>query len=116
MHVSKQSTIPDHCRAYALSDPKDKDYQSICEHDHLETCDRCELLASVLDDIDEALQKMSSSNIASDIIEELTFIVDHAKQHIFSWKAHLLRCINQDEARLDVIDGLDETSVVLVQD
>jgi len=74
------------------------------------------LLASVLDDIDEALQKMSSSNIASDIIEELTFIVDHAKQHIFSWKAHLLRCINQDEARLDVIDGLDETSVVLVQD
>ena len=59
---------------------------------------------------------MSSSNIASDIIEELTFIEDHAKQHIFSWKVHLLRCINQDEARLDVIDGLDETSVVLVQD
>ncbi|CAH3170329.1 unnamed protein product [Porites lobata] len=26
VNVSKQSNIPDHCRAYALSDPRDKDY------------------------------------------------------------------------------------------
>ena len=116
VHVATESNIPDHCRAYALSDPNDKDFQSICAHDHLESCDRCELLASVLDDIGQAVQKMSSSNIGSDIIEELTFVEIQAKQHILAWKAHLLRCINQDEARLDVIDKLDESSVLLVQD
>ena len=116
VHVSKQSNIPDHCRAYALSDPKDKDYQMTCPHDHLENCDRCELLASVLADIHDALEKMSNGNVSRDVIEELTFIKGQAKQNILVWKAHLLRCVNRDEARLEVINALDESSVLPVQD
>ena len=57
-----QSNIPDHCKAYALSDPKDKDYQMTSSHDHLKICDRCELLASVLADIHH--EKMSDSNVS----------------------------------------------------
>ena len=116
MHVSKQSNIPDHCRAYALSDPNDKDYQMICPHDHLDTCDRCELLSSVLADIQDALEKMFDSNVSRDVIEELVFIEGQAKQNILAWKAHLLRSVNQDEARLEAINALDESSVLLVQD
>ena len=116
VHVSKQSNIPDHCRAYALSDPKEKDYQIICPHDHLEICDRCDLLASVLADIHDALENMSDSNGSSDVVEELNFIEGQARQNIWAWKAHLLRCVNQDEARLEVIDALNESSVLLVQD
>lgn len=116
VHVSKQSSIPDHCRAYTLSDPKDKDYQITCPHDHLDTCDRCELLASVVADIHDALEKMSNNNVSRDVIEELVFIEGQAKQNILAWKAHLLRCVNQDEARLEVINALDESSVLLVQD
>ena len=59
--VSKQSNIPDPCRAYALSDPKDKVYQMICPYEHLDTCNRCELLASVLADIHEALEMFDSN-------------------------------------------------------
>ena len=115
VHVSKQSNIPDHCRAYALSDPRDKDYQIICTHDHLETCDRCYLLSSVLAEI-HAIEKMSDSNVSSNVVEEVNFIEGQAKQHIWAWKAHLLRCVNQDEARIKVIDAVDENSVLLVQD
>ena len=39
-----------------------------------------------------------------------------AKQDIVSWKAHLLRSVNQEEARLDIVNALDNTSVLLVQD
>jgi len=39
-----------------------------------------------------------------------------AKQDIVSWKAHLLRSVNQEEARLDIVNTLDNTSVLLVQD
>ena len=116
VHVSKQSNIPDHCRAYALSDPRDKDYQIICPNDHLETCDRCYLVSSVLAEIHDAIEKMSDSNVSSDVVEEVNFIEGQAKQNIWAWKAHLLRCVNQDEARIEVIDALDENSVPLVQD
>lgn len=33
-----------------------------------------------------------------------------------NWKAHQLRVVNQDKARSDVIDGLSDTTVLLVQD
>ena len=87
-----------------------------CPRDHLETCDRCELLASVLNDVHDALEKMSDSNVSHDVTEELVFIEDQAKQNILAWKAHLLQCVNQDEAPLEVINALDESSVLLVQD
>ena len=83
MHLLKQSNIPDHCRAYALSDPKDKDYQMICPHDHLDTYDRCELLVSVLAVIPGALE-MFDSNMSRDVIEELILITGQAKQNILA--------------------------------
>ena len=39
-----------------------------------------------------------------------------AKQDIVNWKAHLLRSVNREEARLDIVNALDDTSVPLVQD
>ena len=114
VHVLMQFNIPDHCRACALSDPKDKDYQIICPHDHLDTCDRCELLASVLADIHGALETFDS-NMSRDVIEEMVFNEGQAEQNILAWKAHLLQYVNQDEALLEVTNAVDESSVLLVQ-
>ena len=47
---------------------------------------------------------------------DLAFVTLQSKQYINSWKSHLLRSTNQNESRLDVIDELDETSVLLVLD
>jgi hypothetical protein len=49
---------------------------------------------------------MSDNNVSVDTKEELEFTVKKAKQDILAWKAHLLRNINQDEARLDIIEAL----------
>ena len=48
--------------------------------------------------------------------EELRFVMGKAKQDIVSWKAHLLLSVNQEEARLDIVNALDNKSVLLVQD
>jgi len=48
--------------------------------------------------------------------EELRFVTGKAKQDIVSRKAYLLRSVNQEEARLDIVNALDNTSVPLVQD
>ena len=69
--MAKTSTVTDHCRQYALSDPCDKDYQSACDHTHQDKCHRCEELTAVLHEIDEGIQRMSSNNVSEDTREEL---------------------------------------------
>ena len=116
MHVSKESCVADHCRQYALSDPIDRDFQTLCEHQHTERCDRCDELTTSLSDIEKALAMTTEESIGKDAIDELSFIANQAISSIQAWKSHLLRSLNQDQARLDVIDELDESSVLLVQD
>ena len=114
--MSKESCVADHCRQYALSDPKDKDFQAVCEHEHKDGCDRCDALAAALADIEKALTMMTEENIGADAKEELSFVADQAISSIQAWKAHLLCNLNQDQARLDVLDDLDDSSVLLVED
>ena len=49
-------------------------------------------------------------------LDELKFNTEQARRNVNAWKAHLLRAVNQDEARINVIERLDENSVFLVQD
>ena len=59
---------------------------------------------------------MPTHNVSEDTTQELLFVLDQAKNNILAWKAHLLRSVNQDKARLDVLDTLNECSMLLVQD
>ena len=115
MHVSQTSTVADHRRWFALSDPKEPAFQAQCDHDHKDSCDRCDQLASTLCQIESALIAQAN-NLLPEVNEELTFIVRQAKANIFTWKAHILRSVNQDAARVDVIESLCESSVLVVQD
>ena len=112
--MSKHSSVPDHCRTYALSDPKDSAFKTICDHSHNKACDRCSLLAEVLREIKEAQQCITECS--PDAREQRAYDILLAEQAIFAWKAHLLRSVNQDDARIDVVDGLNDRSVLLVQD
>ena len=111
--MSKNSTVADHCRVYALSSPNDKDYLTACDHNHNDICDRCYNLSSVTREIEEGLKQAACSK---DEKEELAFIISHAKYNINAWKAHLMRSVNQDECRLETLKALDRTSVLIVLD
>ena len=113
VHVSPSSRVPDHCRAYALSYQADPDYVSSCDHEHDLACDRCDVFPNVVHEVESALQ---NAEISSDEKDEMKYVVSLARKRIEAWKAHLLRSINQDEARLDVLKNLDAYSVLLVLD
>lgn len=113
--MSEGSTVADHCRIFALSDPKEPAFQAQCDHDHLDSCDRCDQLTSALFEIEAALTAQAD-NLPSDVNEELAFIIKRAKTNILAWKAHILRSIHQDAARIDALGSLDETSAFIVQD
>ena len=48
--------------------------------------------------------------------EELVFRVKNAKTAILAWKSHLLRSVNQDVARVQLLEAIGESSVLVVQD
>jgi len=71
------------------------------------------LLTNVIREIESALEDVE---IPTDEKDETKYVVSLAKKRIEAWKAHLLRSINQDEARLDVISNLNAQYVLLVMD
>ena len=114
VHVSESSSIPDHCSGYALSDPKDTDYQFICSHNHKECCGQCSRLAVTIEEIEKAIEKtmIGTEDSSKEVKDELVFLTGKAKRDINAWKSHLLRSVNQDKARLDILQVLDDASVI----
>ena len=105
----------DHCRSYPLSDLKEPSFQATCDHNHSDVRECCAILASTLNDIEEGLFAQSQ-NMTSNTKEELVFRVKNAKTAILAWKSHLLRSVNQDGARVQLLEAIDESSVLVVQD
>ena len=67
VYASTYGTIPDHCIAYALRDPKDVHLRNDCDHNHDDSCSQCELLKAALmgirDAISEAIYRKTSEMI-----------------------------------------------------
>ena len=113
--MSKTSTLADHCRLFSLSNPKEPNFQVQCDHYHDDSCDRCDQLTIALCEIESAVITQAN-NMLPAIGDEVTFTMKTATANILAWKAHTLRSINQDAARVDVLESLDESSVLIVQD
>ena len=46
----------------------------------------------------------------------MEYQISEARQNIQAWKAHLLRSINQDAARHEILENLDAKSIFLTMD
>ena len=89
VHVYQSSTVADHCRSDALSDPKEPSFQATCDHDHSDVCERCTTLASTLNDIDEALVAQSQ-NMTSNT---RTFFLESRMQRRLYWRGSLISSV-----------------------
>ena len=54
--------------------------------------------------------------MVNDERDELQFLLNDSKETIEQWKSHILRSVNQDEGKKDVLDGLAPNEVFLVED
>lgn len=73
-------------------------------------------MCSDLQLLDSILLKTKSLLLPDDIKDDVTFTAQTACDSIRAWKSHQLRMVHQDNARVDIIDSLDEQSALLVQD
>ena len=99
---------------FALSDCTNPDLRQQCDHRHEDACEQCENLNSTLAAISEAVARAPFHT--EDDRDEAEYIANHATLAIQSWKCHLLRSAHQDQARMEVIEALDQETVFIVND
>ena len=99
---------------YALSSKTESEFKQQCDHDHDERCEECEAIESTLRDIERLVS--DASYPSGDDRDEALYLFQTAQRAIHTWKCHQLRTVRQDQARLDVIDLLDENTLLIVND
>ena len=109
------SSCPDHCRVFALSDASDADYQDACSHTHDMACADCESLKSIVEEVESAIPKYEAQ-LGKDQTDDLQHDAKGAAFKIFEWKAHILRAQNQDQAKQQILNSIEEDEVVIVVD
>jgi hypothetical protein len=97
-----------------MSDGKDTDYRKKCGHRHGIVCESCHVLASTLTDIQT---KATTANFSTtDDRDEVAYMKNSSKLAIESWQCHIIRCVNQDQARIDVLELLDNDTILVIND
>ena len=87
-----------------------------CLHSHLIECDRCQELRDLFLSLEEEIGKISERcPMASDDICDLRFLLDDSKDKIEQWKAHILRSVNQEEEKKEVLDKLEPTKTWMLE-
>ena len=106
----KKAHCADHFRLFALSDPSDDDFKSTCDHDHLLVCQQCDALDSVFAEINFKVTNTAKNR------EKITFTISSKPRQIYLSGRRIFsgQLINQEQAKQEVIQALDETSVLVV--
>ena len=108
------SHVADHCSVFALSEKSDADLKQECDHTHDDVCDQCEALTAAMKDIKKAVQNAAFDS--DEDREEYLYLCQTAEYAIHAWKCHQLRSVRHDQARLDVLELLNQESVLIVSD
>ena len=112
-----ESQCPDHCRKFGLSDPNDPDFQEQCTHQHTLSCPQCDEIALCLQKIHLIVKDDKSLNFYSQTQQDdLMYDMEKSSNAIVQWKAHIMRSVNQERAKQDILTKLDQSSCLIVMD
>ena len=114
--TEKESCCPDHCAKFALSDNKDETHKETCDHVHSHLCCECETLKETVERIRNQICCHSTAVYCKEQRDDFLFDFDKAKVDIFEWKAHIMRSVNQEKAKQEVIHNLKNGEVLIVMD
>ena len=59
---------------------------------------------------------IQSTNLPQDLQDDLLFTARTASDGIHSWRTHQLHIVHQDTPRTDIVDSIQEDSVLITQD
>ena len=108
------SEVADHCRFFALSDPKMEEYRHDCDHTHEKRCTDCESLKTALS---EALEIVNAAaNLNKKEKDNFVYDLNEAIIIINTWKAHILTVIHQETQKTDILENLNSNTAFIIVD
>jgi hypothetical protein len=69
-----------------------------------------------MNDLRHKIEDHKDYSFSQEKREDLLHNFNQAQDSILKWKAHVLRSVNQEKAKQQVLDGLDNSSVLIVAD
>ena len=111
-----ENLCPDHCRKLGLSDPKDRDFQEQCVHRHTLHCRQCDDITSCLEKMQQIVKDGCLNVYSTEQQADLLYDIEKASDAIVQWKAHIMRSVNQECAKQDILARLDQGSCLIVMD
>ena len=113
----EESECADHCRKFSLSDPTAPELQAQCSHkSHSLFCTHCEDMKALLDEIEAFIKNRSSRLYGDEQRDDLLYDFHDSKTKILGWKCHIIRGVNQECAKQDVLLNFDQNSALIVID
>ncbi|CAF4367213.1 unnamed protein product, partial [Rotaria magnacalcarata] len=110
VHVRRSSDIADHCCAYALSDLKGQNFVQDCDHEHDQSCIECSNLSNTLNETERFIKETETDE---ELLDRAVKKFQSYRESIEAWKAHLLRSINQDLCRENLLNKLSNDEIYL---
>jgi hypothetical protein len=101
IHCDMDSHCKSHCIAFALFDKSDPDFQVNCDHDHHEKCRECEVIFSMLSEMEL---------LATSKNEEILYDFSIHKNSVIEYMCHNLRGKQQNKAKNDALLYVSEHS------
>ncbi|PFX12689.1 hypothetical protein AWC38_SpisGene23309 [Stylophora pistillata] len=114
-HVGPEERCVDHCTGFSLSDPHNDAFAQCCNHIHDMSCSSCSQLDEVLSNVMSMINSPKLT-LTDEEQSQVTFDVAHAVEAITSWKAHMLRTVNQEQAKEETLGALNYQSVLVIMD
>ena len=68
----------------------------------------------MLQDVRQGIEGSSWTPYSSEQHEDLLYDSDRAKADILQWKAHIIRSVNEEQAKQDSKKSVDATSAVII--
>ena len=101
---------------YAYRYPKDRDFQERCVHRHTLYCRQCDDIASCLEKMQQIVKDGCLNFYSTEQQADLLYDIEKASDAIVQWKAHIIRSVNQECAKQDILARLDQSSCLIVMD
>ena len=111
-----QDKCPDHCTAFALSDPADADYCTDCGHNHNISFNDCKALKEAIQEIHSAIEKYSWKINKKEKEDDFRYDGLVAEEKVKGQKAHILRAPNQEQCKQSILLSLLEDEVFISSD
>ena len=109
---ANSSTCADHCRAFALSDPKDPKLRKVCDHSHDRVCVQCESMKLLFDDLENEASSLCDENTSKEVQYDLSLGIEQIQE----WKRHILRSSQQQLGKDEILKSLTNEKALLITD